>query len=256
MSGTYYPLVAGTGAVGLLAMFLAYRRSRDTFHPLIISCPIALFMYVVLPCVLSRHERFDWFVTVRALEHAQTVFLVLFVAFCAGALLASGRARFGPPVRATAPGSATRRRLLVAAVALGGAGLLAWALLIAAEGGLGHVYDEPHGGELLHPSGWVRESTKLCLVGIVLALAAGRGWRSWLLAAVFAAPQALLHAVLGTRRGPVFVAAVLLLAGWYVFPRGAGRGFWCACWPAERWGCSSCSSWPTGRGSTTAPRRR
>jgi hypothetical protein len=216
VSTTYGLLIAGTGAVGLWAMSLAYRRSRDAFHPLMISCPIALFMYVVVPFALSRHEELDWYVSVGALEHAQAIFLVLFAAFCAGSLLASGRARFGLDTGPIVLSSAMRRRLLMAAVAMGVAGLLAWGLLMAAEGGLKEVYDEPHGGDVLHPSGWVRESTRLALVGIVLALAARRGRWSWLIALVFAVPH-LVHAILGTRRGPLFVTGVLLLAGWYVF---------------------------------------
>jgi hypothetical protein len=215
MSAAYGLLVASTGAVGVLAMFLAYRRSRDPFHPLVIGCPIALFMYVVVPLALARHQELEGFVSMGRLEQVQAVFLLLFAAFCAGALLASGGARFGRGPGGLSMSDEARRRVRLAAVGVGMAGLLAWGLLIASEGGLGQVYDEPHGGDVLHPSGWVRESTKLALVGIVLALAAGGRW-SRPMALLFAAPQ-LVHAFLGTRRGPLFVTAVLLFVGSYVF---------------------------------------
>jgi len=216
MSAAYDVLLAATAAVGLAAMALAYQRSRDPLHPLLLACPMALFLYAYLPWTLEAHETLGWFVGPEDLERAQAVFLALFVAFCAGALLASGRTRWsadGPllPLSADA-----RRRLLTAAALVGTAGLAAWAILIVSEGGLSEVYERPHGGDVLHPSGWVRESTRLALVGVLLTLAASQTWRSRLLALGFAAPQ-VVHAVLGTRRGPAFVTAFLLIGGLYIF---------------------------------------
>jgi hypothetical protein len=216
MSAAYDVLLAATAAVGFAAMALAYQRSRDPLHPLLLACPMALFLYAYLPWTLEKHETLSWFVGPQDLERAQAVFLVLFAAFCAGALLASGRARWSADRPLPALSAEARRKLLAAAAAVGSAGLVAWGILIASEGGLSAVYDQPHGGDVLHPSGWVRESTRLALVGVLLTLAASQTWRSRLLALAFAAPH-VLHAALGTRRGPAFVTAFLLVGGLYVF---------------------------------------
>jgi len=53
-------------------------------------------------------------------------------------------------------------------------------------------------------------------IAVLLTLAASQTWRSRLLALGFAAPH-MLHAVLGTRRGPAFVTAFLLVGGLYIF---------------------------------------
>lgn len=216
MSAAYDVLLAATAAVGLAAMAVAYRRSHDPLHPLMLACPMVLFLYAYLPWILEKHEAMGWFVGPEDLERAQAVFLVLFAALCAGALAASGPTRWNVDRPLPALSAEARRRLLAAAAAVGTAGLVAWAILIASEGGLSEVYDQPHGGDVLHPSGWVRESTRLALVGVVLTLAASQSWRSRLLALGFAAPQ-LLHAALGTRRGPAFVTAFLLVGGLYFF---------------------------------------
>mgnify|MGYP001195918555 FL=1 len=216
MSLAYDAMVAGTAAVGAAAMALAYARSRDPFHPLLLACPMAIFLYACMPLVLAQYDTLVWFVSPEELERAQTVFLVLLAAFCAGALAVSGRTRWSRG-RAVVPltGDA-RRRLGLAAAVFGAAGLAAWAVLITSGGGLQGVYDTPHGGDVLHPSGWVRESTRLALVGVLLTLAASQSPRAWLLALAFAAPQ-IVHAALGTRRGPAFVSAVMLVGSLYVF---------------------------------------
>lgn len=222
MSGTHELLVLATVAVGITAMALAYRRSRDPFHPLLLACPMALFIYAGMPWMLREHETLTWFVPPEGLERAQAIFLLLFAAFCAAALVASRDARWRPGTAAPELSPHAARRVLVSAIAMGTAGLMAWVVLIVGEGGLAQVYDQPHGGDVLHPSGWVRESTRLALVGTLLTLAASRAWWSVLIAFAFAAPH-LVHALLGTRRGPAFVTAVFLLLGLYVFARRRPR---------------------------------
>jgi len=216
VSLTYLLLLLATILVAVAAMAAAYRRSRDPLHPLLIACPIVLFVYVAQPWVLQGDRRTDWFVPMADMERVQAIFVCIFAAFCAGALAASGRARWRAPAEPFRLPPRMSRRLLVAAVVVGVAGLVSWGLLVGWEGGVGQVYDQPHGGDALHPEGWVRETTRLALVGVVLALAASRARRASALALLFAAPQ-LVHAALGTRRGPAFVGAVLLVGGWYVF---------------------------------------
>jgi hypothetical protein len=224
LSAAYDVALAATAAVGLGTMAVAYRRTKDPLHPLMLACPMAVFLYAYVPWVLSGDERFSWFVGPDDLLYAQVVFLVLFAAFAAGALIASGNARFLAARPVLELGPHARGRLLAAAVALGAAGLVAWGALVVSEGGLAEIYDQPHGGDVLHPSGWVRESTRLALVGMVLTIAAARGRRGLLIALAFAAPH-LVHAALGTRRGPAFVTAFLLVGGLLVL-RGRRPPVW------------------------------
>lgn len=218
----YAGLLLATAAVGIVAMAVAYARSRDPFHPLLFACPIALFLYVYIPATLAGRGMLGSYLPLDAMPAVQAVYLAMLCAFCAGALAASGRARRDRAPRPLRLSSLAEQRLVAAAVALGCTGVAVWLGLMASQGGIRTVYAAAYGGERLHPSGWVRESVNLTLVGAVLCLAAGAGrrpaWR-WLLAAAFAVPQ-VVHAALGARRSPAYVCAVLLLVGPWLF---AGR---------------------------------
>lgn len=220
MIDTYHALVGATILVGLLAMLIAYVRSRDSFHPLIIACPIALFFYGYLPLELEAEGTLTWYVSPSGLVTAHTVLLVMFAAFCLGGLLGSGNARWSPanPVIPLAPQAG--ERLFSAGLRIGSIGIGAWLLMIAAAGGFTEVYGVSYGGGELHASGWVRETNNLYLVGLLLCLASGAlarsGTHRYLVAAAFALPH-VIHALLGARRGPTFVVVVLLYIGWHAF---------------------------------------
>lgn len=216
MSFAFDLLLAAVAVIGVSAMLIAYRRSRDPFHPLLIACPIAMFVYGGMPWALRGDETTTWFVSMEGLEKAQTVFVVLFAVFCMAVLAASGSARWRQDLPALQLSPAARRRLLAAGLALGAIGLVAWMALVASEGGLREIYDQPHGGDVLHPSGWVRETPRLTLVGILLTMAASRARMPRLLVLLMAAPQ-VVHAALGTRRGPLYVTAILLFVSAYMF---------------------------------------
>ena len=220
MSDVYHALLGATLLVGVLAVLAAYVRSRDPFHPLVIACPIALFFYLYMPVLLELEGMLTWYVTPAGLELAQGVFLVLFATFCLGALLGSGRARWSPANRIHPLSPEAGERLFRAGLWIGMAGMGVWLLLIVTSGGFRQVYGTSYGGGELHPSGWVRETNNLYLVGLVLCLASGAlsrdGGHRYLVAALLAMPH-VVHAILGARRGPTFVTAVLLYIGWNVF---------------------------------------
>lgn len=222
MTAASVALMVATAAVGLFAMAVAYARSRDPFHPLLFACPIAVFLYVYVPVTLDGRGMLGFFLPLDELAGVQAVFLAMLAAFCGGALAASGRARFDPRRRPLRLSAAAAWRVTATGIVLGCAGVAVWLALTLSRGGIERVYFDAYGGGRLHPSGWVRESVNLSLVGAVLCLAAGAGrpasWR-WLLAVALASPQ-IVHAALGTRRGPAYVCAVLLLVGPLLF---AGR---------------------------------
>lgn len=220
MSDTFHALVAATWLAGLLALVAAYVRSRDSFHPLVIACPVTLFFFGYMPLKLEHDGMLTWFVSPAGLVTAQTVFLVLLMAFYLGGLLGSGSARWSweNPRVTLAPQAG--ERLFAAGVRVGSIGIGVWLLLIVSAGGFSEVYGVSYGGGELHTSGWVRETNNLYLTGLLLclasgALARGRGYR-FLVAGLFALPH-VVHALLGARRGPTFVVAVLLYVGWHIF---------------------------------------
>jgi len=220
MSVYYHVLLGGTLLVGLLAIGIAFVRSHDPFHPLVIACPIALFFYFYMPVLLEREGQLTWYVTPEGLELAQGVFLTLLSAFCLGALLGAGDARWRPANRTHPLAPEAGERLFQAGFWIGMVGLAVWAVLIVAGGGFTEVYGTSYGGGELHPSGWVRETNNLYLVGLVLCLASGalarEGGHRYFVAALLALPH-VIHAILGARRGPTFVTAVLVYIGWNVF---------------------------------------
>jgi hypothetical protein len=216
MSLTFDLLVAAVGVLGVAGMAAAYQRSRDPFHPLVVACPIAMFVYGYMPWALRDQRATTWFVSVEGLERAQLVFLCLLAMFVAGGLVASRSARWPAETGAPRLLGGARRRLLAAGLTVGAIGLVAWMALIVSEGGLRQVYDQPHGGDVLHPSGWVREMPRLTLVGILLTMAASRALAPRLLALAMAAPH-IVHTALGTRRGPLYVTVILLVVSFYVF---------------------------------------
>lgn len=220
MTSTFHALVAATWLAGLLTLVAAFARSRDSFHPLVIACPVTLFFFAYMPLKLEADGMLTWFVSSAGLVTAQTVFLVLLTAFYLGGLLGSGNARWGRDNPQISLAPLAGERLFAAGLWVGSLGIGVWLLLIASAGGFGSVYGVSYGGGELHTSGWVRETNNLYLTGLLLCLASGalsrgRGYRP-LVAVLFALPH-VTHALLGARRGPTFVVAVLMYLGWNVF---------------------------------------
>ena len=115
----------------------------------------------------------------------------------------------------------SRRRVMIIAAMLGGAGLSAWLYMIANVGGFQAAYGSSYGGGWAS-SGYIREMRYLGLVGALLVFVTrtGRGMRvqDWLLIAICTAPT-LIHALLGARRGPLFLGSVTLFGGYIYFMR-------------------------------------
>ena len=72
---TYSALIAATAVVTLLAFFVAYHRTKDSFHPLVLICPMFLALYVLLPVKLLYDDDFSFFLTNSQLVFVQTVIL-------------------------------------------------------------------------------------------------------------------------------------------------------------------------------------
>src|SRR5467141_911908 len=217
---TYSALIAATAVVTLLAFFLAYHRTKDSFHPLVLICPMFLALYVLLPVKLLYDDDFSFFLTNSQLVFVQTVILCGVFSFCFGCLLASWKKGASGPGVVQIP-LAMRRKMFMGAVVLGSLGVAGYLIGIFNVGGFWEAYGKAYGGGLVD-SGYIREATLLCVPAIVFILVAKTGQRlslvEWGSIFVFALPF-LLQGSLGARRGPTFLVVASIGIGWYMMRR-------------------------------------
>lgn len=213
----YLLLVGTTGLVTLLALIVAYRRTRDSLHPLVLICPMFLALYVLLPLKLLNDDELSSFLTDSQLVFVQAVILCGVSSFYLGCLLASWKKETNPPA-AFQISTLVRRRMFVGALVLGALGLAGYLLGIFNVGGFWEAYGKAYGGGLTE-SGYIREVPSLCIPAIVFILIARTGKRlspiDWLSVFVFALPF-VIQGVLGARRAPTFHIAVSIGIGWYM----------------------------------------
>jgi oligosaccharide repeat unit polymerase len=213
-----YPFLLGvTAVVILVALLLAYRRTGDSLHPLVLICPMFLAMYVLLPVKLLYDEDFGFFLTNSQLVFAQTVTVCGVFSFCLGCLMASWKKTPNPPV-AFPVSRSVREKLFIAALVLGTLGVLGYLVGIFNVGGFWEAYGKAYGGGLVE-SGYVREASSLCLPAIAFIFVSRVGRRLSVidLAAIFVfALPFVIQGILGARRGPTFLIVVTVGVGWYL----------------------------------------
>ncbi|HYD16666.1 MAG TPA: O-antigen polymerase [Candidatus Nanoarchaeia archaeon] len=211
-----YALIGATAAF-LVAVFLfVFYKTRDSFHPLLITAPMFATLYVYLPASGLSSGRMFSYLSPEQMAYTQLLFLCGVIAFSMGCLHGSlkKRARQHP---FQLPDS-SRQRLMIGASVLGFLALGAWLITVSNGGGFGEVYSRAYGtGDA--ESGYVRDGAYLSIPAIVLLLTARLGMRLRLrdvfLALTFSAPM-VVHGLLGARRAPIFMAAVALGFGWYM----------------------------------------
>lgn len=207
-------LIIVTALVLVLPTVYAYLRYGDVFHPLIFITPMALMIYVYMPITLKESAELFTYLTPSQAEFAQTVIIVVLIAFVAGCLIGSG----APRSRLSVQRRAAPAVLIKSALYLGSGGLAAWLFMVRNSGGLQGAFGQAYGGAW-SDIGYVRDAVFLLLVGILLLLTP-EVWqhRSRLLYAAFGgfiAPW-VLQAILGARRGPTFLVVMGVGMSWYL----------------------------------------
>lgn len=209
-------------------MLLAYRRSRDSFHPLVITAPMFAILYAVLPFAYA--DNLPKYLSQEQIFFVQLVNFLGVTSYCAGCLYGSRNAnkllRNTESVRIN---SETRKRLIGAAIALGTTGLTAYLISIYTVGGFTAAYGQSYGGGW-SDYGYIRDAVGLCVLAIMLLLIAFtnyplKGTNQLLVivvCAIFASPF-LAQGFLGGRRGPTFFVASALGLGWYMMRRQRPR---------------------------------
>ncbi|MGB3516414.1 MAG: hypothetical protein WBA43_08160 [Elainellaceae cyanobacterium] len=227
-TGFFLILVIATGAIALGSFLYAYRRSRDTFHPMIYLGLMLFFLYSYMPLelLINDGEALKTYLSVPQLDYIQTLNLLGVSSLCLGVLVGSRNHRWNPFQHLAWNFSPrTQKRLARAAIVLGILGLLGFAAGIVNTGGLVAAYGRAYGGGYSR-SGYVREAILLTLPALLWFMASHLqrplSKLDWGVVVIFAAPL-LMHGLLGARRGPTAMVVVALLVGWYLI-RGKRPG--------------------------------
>jgi hypothetical protein len=205
-------------------MFSAcWARHRDIFHPWILLIPQFIFLYGLFPIASFQNDP-ERFIAYAGGEDSLlwyqllTFFLplCLLVGVSAGTRgIPSATARWQPRV------IGNERAIRSVALIFGAMAMAGWLLMISSVGGLEAAYGAGYGGGW-DDSGYIREMPYIGMVGVLLVflLRVNKGMRSvdWVLV-IFCASPVLLHGLLGARRGPTFMAAILVVGGYFYFMR-------------------------------------
>ena len=201
------------------ALFLAWDSSRDLLHPVFFLGPMFAFLYAWMPLKLLRIGAIDAFFDrgeVTGVQLANVIGIAAFLFGCVAASWGVRRVRRAAPFPMTEP---MANRLLIGGTVCGLIGSAAWMISIVNVGGFVNAFSQSHAGGW-DDSGYVRDSSLLLFTAVVLILstAAARGFqlRHYLLLAVFVLPI-LSQALLGSRRGPTFAIAAVLIMGWFLY---------------------------------------
>jgi hypothetical protein len=208
----------------LLALFLrAWNLNRDPFHPWSYLIPQFIFLYGVTPLANIAYDS-DRFLSytggASALLEYQLITSVLTGGLLWGSALGARGVR-GSRVLWRPLAIQNAAQITILAAVLGALGTAFWLYAISNVGGFEAAYGRAYGGGW-DDSGYVREMPAIGLVGAltVFVLRAGKGMRpvDWALT-VFCVLPTLTQGILGARRGPTFMAVIVLLGGYFYFTR-------------------------------------
>lgn len=221
MSITYFlSLAIATGVVVLLTIWISYRRSRDSLHPMTYLGLMLFYLYSYLPLSLANQNsaRLQTFLSAQQLEYVQVINFLGVLCICLGVLGGSRKAYFRAfgkqswmihPIR--------RKRLKRGALFCGALAVLGFAYGIVQTGGLAAAYGRAYGGGW-SASGYVREAVLLTIPALLWLMVSNlnqkmslKDW-GWVL---FLATPLLMHGLLGARRGPTAMVLIAIALGWY-----------------------------------------
>jgi hypothetical protein len=208
-----------TACVILGSLAVAYRRTSDPLSPLVTFTPMLLYVYVYRPFVIQ--DQLGSFIRRPSdQEHVLLVNLISIAAFCFGAIhfrRSTGDAqRFQILEIDVSP--RVRRRFLNLSLVLATAATLSFWWLVDQSGGPMRMLYHPK-PFLASATGYLGEMPMLTYPAILLLAAAWQGQRlnfgRFLIAFYVASPQ-IAWALLGKRRGTIFLILAMLGAFWYV----------------------------------------
>ena len=217
----FVPLTLLIGIITLGGIYVAYQRSRDSFHPIIYLglMLFVLYCYIPLNMFRSNSTKLFLFLSLEQLEYVQILNLLGIICLFAGVFLADrglNRLHYSGQIWQLSP--IVKQRIEQGAIICGIVGVLAYSYGILSVGGFGAAYSSSYGGGW-SASGYAREAIMLTLPALLWLMATRIQQRLssndqfWI--AVFTLPL-LLQGLLGARRGPTAMILVSLVMGWHL----------------------------------------
>lgn len=220
-------LTFSIGLVTLGGVLFAYRRSRDSFHPLIYLGLILFFPYCYIPWELysSHLADLNFFLSTEQRTLVQAINLLGIVSLLAGVLSGDGKIdrqnrqnRYQQiwrlPLKAC-------KRFDRAAILFGVLGVAAYLYGIANVGGFAAAYGHSYGGGW-SGTGYAREALQWTLPALLWFMTTHVERKltrpDWVWIGLFAFPL-LTQGLLGARRGPTAMVVVVVFMGWYLIRR-------------------------------------
>ncbi len=233
-----------TAVVILTALLVSYRRTGDPLSPLVIFAPMLFYVYAYHPFViqsgdisLSAPTIFDgrpwiaetsptanplcvFFPRSGDIEYILLVHLISVTAFCLGASYyrrtTGDDQRFRILEQAVSP--RVRQRFFQLSLVLGTLGFVAFWWLVSRSGGLVRMFFHPK-PFLISTSGYIGELPMLTYPALLLLAACWQGQRltgGRLLTLLYIASPQVSWAIIGKRRGTIFLIAAMLAACWFL----------------------------------------
>lgn len=217
-------LVAIGVLVGAVAVG-AYSRTRDAFHPAVLTSPLFIYMYCVWPLVLNRDGSLYQFFSPSQLEYVGLLYFLSIACLYLGMVVNSGRGHNSSGVSIDLfdieVDEATRRQIARLALSLGVIALAAYLYKIGNVGGFEAAYGRAKGGGRAD-SGYISEAVLFSFPAVILyAISRKRSGvvAGDVLAALLMMMPHLIQGTLGGRRGPIFLALATLFISWFIAQR-------------------------------------
>lgn len=203
------------------SLIASYQRTRDPMSPLVVFAPMLFYIYVFHTYGVISHPNFSGFLPNTAdVEFVLLVNLLSILGFCLGICHyrrgANDQQRFQILEQETSPG--VRRRFFQLGILLGTmASVSFWYMVFTAGGPVALLRQaKPSFGK---HSGYIGEMPMLAFPALFLLAAAWQGRRltfpRFLIAFAVASTQ-ISQAIIGKRRGTIFLTAAVLASFWYV----------------------------------------
>lgn len=233
-----------TAVVILAALLVSYRRTGDPLSPLVIFAPMLFYVYAYHPFVIQSRDislsestiadgrlligetttaanpLLHFFPRPGDVEYILLVNLISVTAFCLGASYyrrtAGDDQRFRILEQAASP--RVRQRFFQLSLVLGTLGFVAFWWLVLRSGGLVRMFFHPK-PFLVSTSGYIGELPMLTYPALLLLAACWQGQRltgGRLLMWLYIASPQLSWAIIGKRRGTIFLIAAMLAACWFL----------------------------------------
>jgi hypothetical protein len=220
---TFFSITVLLVAVSIGFGVHAYKKSQDTFHPLLYLslAIIAFYVYIPLQVITNDPQGVFSYLSKEQLEFVQTLNLLSAIALYLGVLKGGGkvnRLRYLNQQQAWLLSPVIRKRVEQGAIFFGLLGLVAFLYTTFNVGGFVDAYSRSYGGGSA-ASGYIREA-EFWTIPALLFIMVGHIHRplsklDWMWVILFSSPH-LIQGFLGARRGPTAFILGGLIVGWYL----------------------------------------